>query len=157
MVENRISATLSQADVDAIIAAINTIKQKLPFLVHLSPEEKRGLTRPGDKSRAFISKALEVANQNPDILPRMFNVEEMRKDVELSQSLQPIEMALTQLWEQFENTSTVINSEAYAAALAVYSLAKATGKSASLNDTLDELGKRFARKVPAKTSKEPAK
>ena len=157
MVDNRISATLSQADVEAIIAAINTIKQKLPFLINLSPEEKRGLPRPGDKSRAFISKALEVATQNPDILPRMFSIEEMRKDVELSQALQPIELALTHLWEQFENTSVVVNSEAYAAALAVYSLAKATGKSASLNDTLDELGKRFARKVAPQTHKESAK
>ncbi|MBL8170427.1 MAG: hypothetical protein JNJ50_19870 [Acidobacteria bacterium] len=157
MIENRISASLTQADVDAILAAINTIKQRLPFLIHLSPEERRSLPRPGDKSRAFIHKALEVAHQNPDILPRMFNVEEMRKDVELSEALQPIGLALTQLWEQFENTSIVINSEAYAAALAVYSLAKATGKSASLNDTLDELSKRFARKVPAKAGKEPAK
>jgi hypothetical protein len=155
MVDNRISASLNSADIDAILAAINTIKQKLPFLITLSPEEKRVLPKPGDRSRVFIGKALEVANQNPDILPRLFSVEEMRKDVELGQAMQPIELALTQLSEQVNNTVTVINSEAYAAALAVYSMAKVSGKSASLHDTLDELGRVFARKVPAHTPKEP--
>jgi hypothetical protein len=37
----------------------------------------------GDKSRAFVSKALEVARQNPDFLPRSFDLDEMKRDVEL--------------------------------------------------------------------------
>ncbi len=37
-VENRISASLSQADLQAVMSAIDTIRQKLPFLVDLSPE-----------------------------------------------------------------------------------------------------------------------
>jgi len=157
MIENRVSASLTPADVDAILAAINTIKQKLPFLITLSPDEKRSLPKPGDRSRAFINKALEVANQNPDILPRTFSVEEMRKDIVLGQALLPIELALTQLSEQIDNTVTVVDSEAYVAALAVYSMAKANDKAATLHDTLDELGRLFARKVPAHNSKEPAK
>lgn len=83
MPDNRISASLSQADRQAVIDAINTIRAKLPFLVDLSPEERRSLPRMGDKSRGFVTLALEVATQNADILPRSFDVEDMRKDVEL--------------------------------------------------------------------------
>jgi hypothetical protein len=154
MIDNRISASLSQEDLDAVLHAINTIKQKLPFLTNLTPDERRGLTKPGDRSRAFISGALEVATQNPDILPRIFDLEEMRKDVELAQRLQPILLALTQLQELVDSTTALVNSEAYAGALAVYTFAKAGGKAAALQDTLDELGKRFARKS-ASTSKPP--
>ena len=111
------------------------------------------MNKPGDRSRNFIDKALEVAAQNPDILPRMFNVEEMRKDIELSQRLQPILLALSQLQEVMDNTVAVVNSEAYAAALSVYGYAKASGKAAALQDTLDELSKRFSRKPAVSASK----
>jgi hypothetical protein len=87
-----------------------------------------------------------VATQNPGILPRIFDLEVMRKDVELSQQPQPILLALTQLQELVDSTAALVNSEAYAGALAVYTFAKAGGKAAALQDTLDELGKRFARK-----------
>lgn len=146
MIENRISAALAQADVEAILAAIKIIKEKLPFLINLTVEERRALNKPGDRSRNYIDKAMEVAVQNPDILPRLFNVEEMRKDIELGQKLQPILLALSQLQEVVDNTVAVINSEAYAAALSAYGYAKAAGKAAALQDALDELGRRFSRR-----------
>ena len=41
MDDNRIDATLSQADKDAIMAALAAIRQKLPFLIDLSLDERR--------------------------------------------------------------------------------------------------------------------
>lgn len=99
MPDNRISASLSQADRQAVLDALNTVRQKLPFLVDLSPDERRSLPRMGDKSRGFVSQALEVAEQNPDILPRSFDVAEMRRDVELLAALSPVLAALSQLSE----------------------------------------------------------
>ena len=43
MPDNRISAALSQADQQAVLAAVNTIREKLPFLIDLSPDERRSL------------------------------------------------------------------------------------------------------------------
>ena len=106
MTENRISASLTPEDQQAVLAAIATIKEKLPFLLGLSPEESKSLPRLGDKSRAFVAKALEVATQNPDFLPRSFDIEEMRKDVELFEALYPITLALSQLQELLDDTDT---------------------------------------------------
>lgn len=152
MVENRISATLPQKDIDAILGAIKLIKEKLPFLINLTSDERRALNEPGDRSRNFIDKALEVASQNPGILPKLFSAEEMKKDIELSQKLQPILLALSQLQEVVDNTVAVVNSEAYASALAVYNYTKAVGEAAALQDTLNELGKRFAKKSGVATA-----
>lgn len=52
-----------------MLQAIATIKEKLPFLVDLSADDRKTLPKMGDKSRAFVSKALEVAAQNPEFLP----------------------------------------------------------------------------------------
>ncbi len=41
MPDNRISAILSAGDRQAVLDALQTIRQKLPFLVDLSPEERR--------------------------------------------------------------------------------------------------------------------
>jgi hypothetical protein len=153
MPENRISAQLTQADQTAVMAAINTIRQKLPFLLDLTPEERRSLPRMGDKSRAFVAQALTLAEQNEDMLPRSFDVAEMRKDVELAQALEPIAAALTQLLELVEDSYLAVGSEAYTAGLVVYQSAKNSDKGAALDNLLDALSQRFARKSGGKQPK----
>ena len=146
MTTNQISATMTQTDRDAVLAAVATIKEKLPFLMDLTPEQRKSLPKMGDKSQAFVNKALEVATQNPDFLPRSFDLEEMKQDVELFQALYPVSLSLTQLQELVDDTVMAVGSDAYAAALMVYSFAKASGKGAGLDAVADEMGKRFARK-----------
>jgi hypothetical protein len=146
MPDNRISASLSQADRQAVLDAVNTIRTKLPFLVDLSPEERKSLPRMGDTGRGFVAQALEIAEQNPDILPRSFDVAEMRKDVELLNALLPVVTAFAQLKELLDDTYTAVGSEAYAAALLVYQFVRAAGKGSALDGALDALGQRFARK-----------
>ncbi len=157
MSENRVSASLSPADLQAVLDAIQNIRQHLlPFLIDLTPEERSALPRMGDGSRAFVSKALEVARQNPDILPRSFDVEEMRKDVELLEALTPIRLALTQLFELFDDTYVEIGSEAYSAGLNVYQYARSAGKGPALDSALDALAQRFARRSRREGGDKPA-
>lgn len=149
-----ISATLAQKDRDAVMQAITTIKEKLPFLLDLSAEERKALPKMGDKSRAFVSKALEIATQNPDFLPRSFDLEEMRKDVQLFEQLYPLLLSLTQLQELVDDTCLAVGSEAYAAALQVYNYAKASGQGSGLDSVVIEMGQRFARKSRKAKSQE---
>ncbi len=127
MQDNRIDATLSDTDRQAVMSALDTIRQKLPFLIDLTPDERRSLPKMGDRSRGFVSQALEVATQNMDILPRSFDPAEMRKDVELLASLTPIVTALSQLQELVEDTYLAVGSEAYTSALLVYQYARSGG------------------------------
>lgn len=147
MANNKVSAKFSPADREAVMQAITTIRQKLPFLIDLSTEERKALPKLGDKSRAFVGKALEIAAQNPDFLPRSFDLDEMRRDIELFEALYPILLSLTQLQELVDDTSVAVGSEAYAAGLLVYNYAKASGKGAGLDSMVDDLGRRFARKA----------
>ena len=146
MPDNSISAELSQADQQAILAAVNIIRQKLPFLVDLTPEERRALPTMGDKRRGFVAQALAIAEQNEGILPRSFDVAEMRKGVALLESLRPILTALAQLCELVEDTYMAVGSEAYTSALLVYQFARSAGKGAALDSALETLSQPFARK-----------
>jgi hypothetical protein len=146
MPTNRVSAQLGELEYRAVLAAIETIRQKLPFLIDLTPDERRSLPRFGDRSRGFVELALQVAEQNPDILPRTFDVGEMRNDVELFAALAPVLLALSQLNELVDDTLTAVGSEAYASALLVYQFARGAGKGPALDAALEGLGQRFARK-----------
>lgn len=56
-----------------------------------------------------------------------FDVEKLRKDVQLFEAMYPIVVALTQLQELVDDTCIAVGSEAYAAALQMYTYAKASG------------------------------
>jgi len=146
MPDNRVSATLSDADRKAVLDAIETIRTKLSFLIDLTPEQRRSLPKMGDKSRAFVAKALAIAQHNSDFLPRSFSVEEFERDVALAEALLPIMVSLTRLQEQVTDTYTEVGSEAYSASLAVYQYGRNSGDGASLEGLLDDMGQRFARK-----------
>ncbi len=152
---NRISASMNQAQADEVTKAIETINQNLPFLIDLTTGERQDMPKFGNKNRTFVVKALELAKQNPDILPRSFDVEEMKKDVELVEKLYPIHQAMTKLFEKIDDTYFAAGSEAYTSALHVYNYAKAANIAMGvLDDVLDDLGKRFARKSkPAEEKK----
>ena len=152
---NKVSATVSQADLQAISDAITTISTKLPFLISLPAEERRSMAKMGDKSRAFVSKALELATQNPEILPGNLSVAEFKKDADLFSQLYTIIQPLTLLVDKINDTQMEAGSEAHAAALIVYQTAKISGTGVGgLDSVLDDLGRRFSRKVT--TAKDPA-
>jgi len=64
MTDNRISANLSPVDIAAVQEAIVTLKQKLPFLIGLTKEERVSMLKMGDKSRAFVQKTMELVKSD---------------------------------------------------------------------------------------------
>lgn len=146
MSQNRVSASLAANNVQAIYEAIATIRANMPFLIDLSVEERKRLAKMGDRSRGFLDHAYEVAVQNPGILPRSFDTDEMTLDVELFRSMQPIRLAINQLHELVEDTYMAVGAEAYTHALAVYTYAKVSDTGPGLDAAVKELSRRFARK-----------
>ena len=157
---NRVSATLSNADQEAVLAAIETIRQKPPFLIDLTTSERVAMTKLGDRSQAFVKKALEVALQNRGRLPVSFDLEEMRRDAQLFENLAAIRLALDKLCNLVDDTTMQAGAEAYAAARAVYAAMKTPHAGPALRTASDDLSKRFRRKraapVQPKDSAPPA-
>lgn len=81
----------------------------------------------------------------PDFLPRSFDLNEMRQDIELFEALYLILLSLTQSQELVDDTSVTVGSEAYATGLMIYNYAKVSGKGSGLDSMVDDLGRRFAR------------
>lgn len=155
--QNRIDAVLSATDRDKILDSISQIRALLPFLINLTPEERRELPRMGDKSRAFVLASLNLAEEDDSFLPRSFDKAEMRRDEDLFVSLTVIYTALAILFEKLQDTMLLTGSDLYVAALEIYDAAKRKGGSDSggLDQLLDALGQRFARRRTKKTEEPP--
>jgi hypothetical protein len=147
-IPNRVSATLAQADIDAIETDLTTITNKLPFLIDLKPEERDGLTYLKDRNRQFVTNSLKLVDKESNFLPRSFDVEEFRKDCLLYNSLASVNKSIASLLQRVGDTLSVSGSEAYAAALAVYNYAKSSNVATpGIDPYLDDLAQRFTRKA----------
>jgi hypothetical protein len=141
-----VTVELSIADQEIILAAIATVHDKLPFLDGLSAAERKRMCYMGDKSRSFVNKAVELATQNSELMPRCLDADELRRDLELLDALYPIMMSIAKLQELVEDTYRKVGSEVYEAARLAYKSARANGKNAGVNSSVEEMGRRFAQK-----------
>jgi hypothetical protein len=145
--DNRISYTMDDQTFNSIKAKINELISMMPFLVDLTPEEKRALPKFGDKSFPFVMKTLEAAIKNPGALPASFSIEEMQKDVALYSQLYSLLLVLRVFMDKLEDTYLLAGSEAYASGLTVYRNLQANSDLLEgANIILDDLGSRFVRK-----------
>jgi hypothetical protein len=142
---NLLSATLSDEDQQAILAALNTILQRMPFLIDLTTRDRRKLFKLGDKSVPFVRKALEVATHHQTMFSPQF-LQEMQKDADLVAVLAPIRVAVDALQKKIEDTNMQAGAEAFAAARTIYSLTKTPFGNAALRIASNDLHQRFRRR-----------
>jgi hypothetical protein len=155
VVPNRISAVMSEEDVTEVLKDLLAVKARMPFLLGLSEEERRAMPKVGDRDRAFIDKAYEVAGKVADYLPASFKLDEMHKDMALMDALSPIILEISQLAQKLADTYALAASEAYAAALLIYRYAKDAKSVEGLTAALDNLSQRFERRTVRETDGEP--
>ncbi len=156
MVPNKVSAALEQTVADEMIADVINQEAKLPFLITLTQKQKSALPRFDDQHAEYFTQALQTALQNPGMMPREFDVTEMRKDVELYNVFYPVVKRYITFTEKLTDTLKEIGAEAYSASLLVYTMAKVKGQNVGgMEAAVDELGKRFARKTGGSTPTPP--
>ena len=141
---NKVSTTVKAEDLMAMLGAIAILKEKLPYLVTLLPDEKMEMLKMGDKTFAFVTKALEYATANPNLVG-FIDLGEFEKDVKLITALLKVLRPLQQIVEQLEDTVMQAGSEAYNEALHFYSTSRVAMKSGQpgAQTIFNDLAERF--------------
>lgn len=140
-----IDATVTDTQRTAVFAAIADIESSLTFLINLTALERKSLPKMGSATQSFVSKAMEIAGNNPQFVPPYVDVPAMKKDYELAVRLQGIEMQLASLHEKVSDTNLAAGSEAYVTGLTIYNSLKAAAKVniPGAKALAAELGERF--------------
>ena len=160
--DNRISATLIDADKQAILDAVVLIKTKLPFLLDLTPDDRVSLPKMGDGSLAFDEKCAVYMDSLPTLVPGFVNVAEVKKDRALRNQLAGVAAELIALGQSMDSTMMVIASEQWMADLSFYQSVRQAAKRGvpGAQAAYDDLSQRFpgnaTKTAAAKAANKPA-
>ena len=147
MAYKNISAQLSDEDKDQVIQKLREVETLLPFVVNLSPEERKTIPNMGRKSLKFVESALGYARKHSNFVPPYLDVEEQGRDLELTEKLYDILEVLEPLWEKVNDTCFAAGAEAYHAARVFYNSVKGAAKAGmpGVDIIAKDLGKTFER------------
>lgn len=143
---NKLSVELSDQDLQEILQSITTIRQKLPFLVKLSPGDKKAIPMLDDGRIPFTFKAIDYATHEVSVSPNALLFEEALKDSNLFNKLQTIDRELIRLVEMVSDTRMLAGAELYEFARVVYKMAKISAALGvpGTKSIVDDLGNLFA-------------
>lgn len=144
---NRLSVTLTDADLQSALALIQQLDSNLPFLIGLTDQERMVLPKINRSNKLFVDDALQAMRSNAFLMPMYIDQTELEKDLVLFEQLSEIEQLLTRLLTKVSHTRTLAGSEAFSASLMFYRMAKAAAQSGlpGAEAVADRLGRRFVR------------
>jgi hypothetical protein len=99
---------------------LSDMELNMSFLVQLTPVEKKKYLRLGTKSSAFLSRAVELAKQNPNILPTYFNQTEFEKDVRDFETMSDLLVQINKMQQAIKDTTIAFEQESIRSALDFY-------------------------------------
>lgn len=143
MTQNLLSLTLGDETLAAIDAALDSLEAAFIGLIALTPEQRRSLSRMGDKSEAFCRQTLAALTQNPQILPPSYDLPEAQNDLATLDRLRPRLMRLRRLTERADDSATALGSDVMQAALEGYAMLKVSGRGQGLEGLREALSARF--------------
>jgi hypothetical protein len=125
---NNISAELTDALVDEIIADIKAVRAKLSFLVSLTAQDRRELPKMGEKSIGFDEKCALYMAAHPEFLPGFVDMEELARDRKLRAQLLRIQPETIRLADAVDDTVMLSNSDIWMADLSYYQSVRTASK-----------------------------
>lgn len=144
MTQNLVSQHLSDDQWARADAAINELAAALePMLVSVTRSDKKMMVKMGEASEVFCRQALDVMQENLQLMPRGLDIEEMRRDLNAHDALNARIVRMTRLLEQARNAEIALGSDVMVSALEGYAVLKAVGKGEGVQALTRQLGRRF--------------
>ena len=156
MTQNLATLNLTDAQLTAVDAAITELETQLGGLIALPAAKKRSLRKMGQKSEAFCRQALNVLEQNPQMVPANVPLADAIAGLNALEQLRPRMIRLSRLSERASDTDVALGSDVMTVALQGYGLLKLSGRAEGLEPLRQELGARFSKSSRRATQPTPA-
>jgi hypothetical protein len=143
MSQNLVDLQLDPVNLEQLENAILQLENSLVGLISLTPEQRRGLTKMGEKSEAFCRAALNVAQQHAGIMARDFDITGFQRDQLALDVLRPRVLRIAHIYQRMTDTEMALGSDLMASALEVYGVLKVAGKGKGLDEARRSLAGRW--------------
>ncbi|SHJ67499.1 hypothetical protein SAMN02745146_3666 [Hymenobacter daecheongensis DSM 21074] len=157
---NQFQSDIPAAVLEKVQKSLNDIKAALqPYLISLTPDERKTMLRMADKTVAFVQKTTEYGTNSPAFVPPFVDFDELKQDVAGLTALTPLHQQLEQLALDTDSTMMMAGSEAYGNSLTIYNNIKfmAHNKQPGAQTAYDDLRQRFPGSPNAGRKPTPAK
>jgi hypothetical protein len=147
MTKNRVSASLTETDKAAVLEAIMEAKEKMPFLINLSGQERHRSRKMGPRSVEYVNLSLQGSRSFASLIPSTIDLDEFSRDVTLVNQLLAIRIEVESLLEGIDDTMVAAGADAMQYADLVYSYLKTGSRSnAGVKSITADIAKRFLRR-----------
>lgn len=144
--ENKINFVLPDEVVTQAQQKLEEVSALLqPYLIALTPDERRELPKMSDKTIPFVEKTLDYTVSDPQFAPPYMNKEELANDMKAHGQLTGLFRTVQQLNNGLDDTAMQAGAESYINALSYYNAVKQASKMnvPGAKSIYGELSKRF--------------
>jgi hypothetical protein len=146
--DNKINFSIPEEVINQVTQRLNEAASLLqPYLIALSPEERRTIPKMSDKTMPFVEKTLEYCQTAPQFAPTYMDREALAGDMKVTQQLTPLLRTTIALNDGLDDTTMEAGAESYVNALSYYNSVKQAAKMnvPGAKSIYDDLSKRFER------------
>ena len=135
------SVNLTGKDIEVVLEALKELRGQMPFLVALSPQQRRQTPRVGLPHLATAENCLMAAREYPTLLPANFDLEQFADSVRVMVGLHKCWTALKELTSDVGDTLGSVGTETLKVSQQVRTLFNAAAK---VTPGLKEVAQRLA-------------
>jgi hypothetical protein len=146
--DNKVNFSIPEEVISQVTQRLNEAASLLqPYLIALSPEERRTIPKMSDKTMPFVEKTLEYCQTAPQFAPTYMDREALAGDMKVTQQLTPLLRTTIALNDGLDDTTMEAGAESYVNALSYYNSVKQAAKMnvPGAKSIYDDLSKRFER------------
>lgn len=116
-----------------------------PYLIALTPEERKSIPKMSDKTLPFVEKTLEYCETAPQFAPPYMDREALYGDMKVTQQLTPLLRTVVAMNDGLDDTVMEAGGEGYINALNYYNSVKQAAKMnvPGAKSIYEDLSKRF--------------
>ncbi len=148
MALKQVNGTLSQGDMDQIVNSLQEAEAQLPFLINLTPEERKTGIKLGEGSQSFAEKTVDYVQRHPQLLPSYFTMDDFMDEYYTWVHLQELRRRFAELFEGTDDTLMAVGSSLMRKLLKVYANVQDAQEVTNISgiDTIyEDLRQRFER------------
>lgn len=145
MSQNLIDLQMDAERLGRLDTALAAVEAELAGMAALDADVIRELTKMGAKSESFVRQAAVAFGENPDVLPRNFDLEAFQRDLVALDALRPRLQRITRIRERMAGAEMALGSDLMNGALEGYAVLKVSGKGEGMEALRRLLSQRFSR------------
>lgn len=146
MKKHLIDVVFSPEDMTAVTGHLTGLLSKLePSAFALDDDQRKRLQRLGLRNESFSRGVMELARQNPNLVPLTIDMAALERDVAAYEQLMPVLFQLQRLAKLVEDTCIALGVDVYNGSRGLYKAMKVVAEINGISEIIEELGRRFAR------------